>query len=88
MFNVFCAKLKDGTLKSYGKPNTSVLLSILLILHIYIQFWAFLLLCGLVSIFFTIFFRGSEVCLETCDSYGNVGYLKENVVKEHIVLLL
>ena len=35
------------------------------------RFWGFLLLCGLVSNIFTIFFRGSEVCLVRCDSYGN-----------------
>ena len=51
--------------------------------------------CGLVSYIFTIFFMGSEVCLERCDSYGNFGYLEknqtflfhENFVKEHSVLL-
>ena len=46
--------------------------------------------------YFNHFFRGSEVCLERCDSYNNFGYLKEyqtflflqKFVREHIVLLL
>ena len=33
---------------------------------------AILLLCGLVPNIFSIFFRGLEVCLERCDSYGVV----------------
>ena len=41
-------------------------------------FLAFLMLCGRVSIIFTIFFSGLELCLETCDSYGNFGYLKKD----------
>ena len=40
----------------------------------FIHFWAFFLLCNLVSNNFTIFFRGSEVCLERRDSYGNFGF--------------
>ena len=58
-------------------------------------FWAFLLLCNLVSNIFTIFSMGSEVCLEQCDSYGNFGYLKKKlyffireILRKHIVLLL
>ena len=34
-------------------------------------------LCGLVSNIFLIFFMGSEVCLERCDSYDKFGYLEE-----------
>ena len=68
-FYVFYAKLHDGTQKSYWKPNTSVLLSASWILQFLIHFGAFLLLCGLVSNIFTIFFRGSAVCLARCDSY-------------------
>ena len=48
------------------------------ILQFLFNFWAFLLLGGLVSNIFTIFFRGSEVCLERFDSYGNFGYLEKN----------
>ena len=59
-------------------------------------FWAFLLLCSLVSYMFTMFFRDSEVCLERCDSYDDFGYkpknltflIEEKFVKERIVLLL
>ena len=48
------------------------------------------------NFYFYHFFRGSEVCLELFDLYGNFCYLKqnqtflllENFVKEHIVLLL
>ena len=77
-FNVFCAKVEDGTLESYWKPNTSVLSSTSWILLIFIHFGAFLLLCGLVSIYFTIFFMGSEVCLERCNFYGNLGLKKKS----------
>ena len=73
-FYVFWAKLKNRTLKSYWKPNTSVLLSTSYILQIIIHFGEFLLLWGLVSIILTIFFMG----VERCDSYGNFGYLKRN----------
>jgi hypothetical protein len=60
------------------------------------HFWAFLLLCGIVSNNFTMFFMDSEVCLERYDSYGDFGYLTKNqtflfeekFVKEHVVLLL
>ena len=48
-----------------------------LILQMFIHFWAFLLFCSLVSDILTIIFRGSAVCLERCDSYGNFGYLKK-----------
>ena len=41
--------------------------------------WAFLLLCGLVSNIFTMFFRYSELCLERCDSYGDFCYLIKNL---------
>ena len=44
----------------------------------FFNFWAFLLLGGLVSNIFTFLFRGSEVCLERFDSYGNFGYLEKN----------
>ena len=50
----------------------------------FINFQPFLLLCGLVSNVFTIFFMGSEVCLERCDSYGNFGYLEK---KSNIFIL-
>ena len=43
-----------------------------------IHFGAFLMLCCQVSKIFTIFFRGSEVCLERCESYGDLGYLKKS----------
>ena len=76
-FYVFCAKLQDGTPTSYWKPNTSVLLYASWILNFFFHFWAFLLLCSLVSHIFTNFFRGSALCLERCDSYGNFGYLKK-----------
>ena len=49
------------------------------ILQFFINFKSFLLLCGLVSNFFTIFFMGSEVCLERCDSYGNFGYFEKKI---------
>ena len=49
-----------------------------LILQFFVNFWAFLLLCGLVSNMLTTFFRGLEVCLERCDPYGNFGYLEKN----------
>ena len=42
----------------------------------YCPFLGILLLYDLVSNIFTIFFRGSEVCLEKCDSCGNLGYEK------------
>ena len=62
----------------------------------FINFWAFLLRCGLVSNIFTMFFGDLEVCLERYDSYGDFGYLPKNqtflfeekFVKEHGVLLL
>ena len=41
------------------------------------QFLGILLACDLLSYIFT-FFRGSEVYLERCDSYGNFGYLKKS----------
>ena len=72
---VFCARLQNGTQKSYGKPNTSVLLSTLWILQIFIHLWAFLLLYGLVSNFFTMFFRD---CLERCGANGDFGYITKN----------
>ena len=31
------------------------------------------------SKFFTIFFMGSEVCLERCDSYSNFGYFEKKI---------
>ena len=71
LFYIFCAKVKDTTLKSYWKPNTSVFLSTLWILSTFTHFGAFVLLWDLVSIIFTIFFMGSEVYLERCDSYDN-----------------
>ena len=56
-FCVFCARVKDSTLKSYWKPNTSVILSTSCILpFLKIHFGAFLLLYGLVSNIFTFFF--------------------------------
>ena len=55
--NFFCAKVKYNTLKSYWKPNISVLLSASWILQIFIHFGAFLLLCGLISITFCYFFH-------------------------------
>ena len=73
-FYVFCARLKDWTQISYWKPNTSVLLSTSWTLQFFSHYWAFLLLCGPVSNIFTMFFRGSEVCLERYDSYGDFGY--------------
>ena len=39
-------------------------------------FWGILLLCSLVSNTF-FFFRGSEVCLERCYSYGIFGFFKK-----------
>ena len=72
-FYVFCAKFKDGTQKSYWKPNTSAL-------FLHHKFFKFLLifgffpLCVLVSNIFTIFFSGSEVWLIRCDSYSIFGY--------------
>ena len=54
------------------------------ILKKFINFWAFLLLCGLVSNIFTTCFKGSEVSLERCDSYGNFGYLEK---KSNIFIL-
>ena len=41
-------------------------------------FFGILLLCGLFSNIFTMFFRDSEVCLEIYDSYGDFGYLTKN----------
>ena len=95
-FYVFSARLQKGTQKSYWKPNSSVILSTSWILQKKNHFWAFLLLCGLLSIIFTMFFGDSEVCLEIYDSYGDFDYLtnnqtflfKEKFVKEHTVLLL
>ena len=77
-FYVFCARLQNGTQKSYWKPNSRVLLSTLWILQILVHFCEFLLLCGLVSKKFTMFFRDSEVCLGRCDSNGGFYYLKKN----------
>ena len=47
---------------------------------IFINFWAFLVLCSLVSNSLTMFFRDSEVCLERCDSCGDFGYLTKNQI--------
>ena len=63
---------------------------------IFVHFGAFLLLCGLVSDIFTILSRGSELCVDICDSYSNFGYLKNLTFlfkdnfeeKKHIVLLV
>ena len=55
--------------KSIFKTNFTIL--------VLINFWEFLLLCGLVLNIFTFFFSGSEGCLERCDSYGNFGYLEK-----------
>ena len=62
---VFCAKLKDTTLKSYWKPNTSVLCVHNEFLQIFTNFGAFLLLCGLVSITFTKNVIGSDHIFKT-----------------------
>ena len=94
MFFVLGSRIKHK--KCYWKPNSSVILSTSWILQIFIHFWAFLLLCSLLSNIFTMFFRDSEVCLERCDSYSDFGYLTKNqtflfeekFVKEHVVLLL
>ena len=72
---MFWVRLPNGTQKSHWKLNSSVFLCTSWILKIVIHFWAFLLLCGLVSNMFTMFFRDSEVCLEGCNSYGDFGYL-------------
>ena len=77
-FYVFFARLQNRTQKSYWKPNSSVRLSTSWILQIFIHFWTFLLLCGLVCNIFTMFFRDLEVCLEKCDSYGDFCYLTKN----------
>ena len=45
----------------------------------FIHFWPFLLLCRLFSNIFTIYHRGSEVCLERCDSYDNFSHLKNKI---------
>ena len=79
IFYVFCARLQNGTQKTYWKPNSSVILSTSWILQIFVNFWAFLLLCGLVSNIFTMFFRDSEVCMEGYDSKGDFGYLTKNL---------
>ena len=42
------------------------------------HFGAYLLLCGIVSRIFTIFFRGLEVCMAICDSYINLAIKKIN----------
>ena len=78
-FYVFCARLQNGTQKSYWNPNSSVILSTSRILQFFVHFWAFLLLCGQVSNIFTMFFRDSEVCLERYDSYGDFGYLSKKL---------
>ena len=77
-FYVFCAKLKDKTLKAI--ENRTPVFSCLHheFYKFFIHFGAFLLLCGLVSIIFTNFFMGLELCLERCDTYGNFG-LKKNI---------
>ena len=54
MFSVLDYRI---TQNSYWKPNSSVLLSTSWILKKFIHFWEFLLLCGLVSNIFTMFFR-------------------------------
>ena len=64
---VFYADLKDETKKSYWKPNSSVFT---VCLQFFLDLWAFLLLWGLISNIFTIFFRGSAIRLARCDSYG------------------
>ena len=46
-----------------------------------INFWSFLLFCNTVPNIFTISFRGSEVCLERCDSQGNFDYLEKKQKK-------
>ena len=77
MFSVLGFRIK--TQKSYWKPNSSVILSTSWILQIFVHFWSFLLLCGLVSTIFTMFFRDSEVCLEIYDWYGDFGYLTKKI---------
>ena len=93
MFSLLSFRMEHQ--KSYWKRNTSVLLSASLILPFFVNFWAILLRCGLGSSILSIFFRGVEVCLERCDSYGNFGLKKSNIIifrrikkKEHTVLLL
>ena len=73
-FYVFCAWFQNGTQKNYWKSNSSVILSTSLILQLFVHFWAFLLLCGLVSNSFTMFFRVSEICLERacCQYWDNI----------------
>ena len=41
------------------------------------QFWGIFAVCNLVTNNFTIFVRGSKVCIEKCDSYSNFGF-KQN----------
>ena len=91
---VFCAKLKDRTLKSYWKQNTSLLLFTSWILKKISNFGQF---CCFAAYFLLLKKKiiGSEVCLERCDSYSDFGLLKnqtflfqDNFVKEHNVLLL
>ena len=94
MFSVLGSRIEHT--KNYWKPNSNVILSTSWILQIFVHFGPFLLLCGLVSNIFTMFFRDSEVCLERYDSYGDFGCLTKNqtfsfeekFVKQHGVLLL
>ena len=85
LFHAFFARLQNGTQTSYWKPYSRVLLSRPWILHIFIHFWAFWLLCGLVSNISKMFLRDSEVFLERCDSYS-VFFLLFNKKIKHLYL--
>ena len=75
MFSVIKSGIEHS---NYWKPNTSVLLSTWWILQIFIRLGHFCCFVANFLLYFTIFFIGSDVCLERYDSYGNFG-LKKNI---------